>query len=104
MSLAVRRSVARPVLAALVLGLGIAALAPTAYAQSSGKGALSPYERETLDIALQKVQRSIEPSPEGKTVEALEVAPFEVFDEPRPVTIGADSRARLLALSACRIA
>ena len=73
----------RGVASGLSLAAAVAVLmtAPLARAQSKGKGPLSPYERETLEIALKKVDRTLEPAPEGKIVEALEVAPFEVFDE-----------------------
>src|SRR5690349_7509674 len=43
---------------------------------------LSQYEKESIDIALHETESEIEPKPEGKWVEAIDVVPLEVI-EPR---------------------
>lgn len=42
---------------------------------------LSPYEAETLRIALDRIGAEIDPTPEGKVVSAIEVVPFDVFEK-----------------------
>jgi len=43
---------------------------------------LSPYEQETLDIVLRTRGLEVDPTPEGKVLESVEVVPLDVF-EPR---------------------
>lgn len=42
---------------------------------------LSSYEQESLDIALQKTHSVREPSPEGKTIEGIDIVSLEVLEE-----------------------
>ena len=42
---------------------------------------LSGYEQTSLDRALARVKGTIDPSPEGKIVESIEIVPFEVFEK-----------------------
>ncbi|MBI2388465.1 MAG: hypothetical protein HYV09_02510 [Deltaproteobacteria bacterium] len=39
----------------------------------------SPYEKESIRIALAQTGREIEPSPEGKTIEGWDVVALDVF-------------------------
>ena len=45
---------------------------------------LSPYEEETLDSALAHTKSVVDPSPEGKTLEAIDVVALEVIEERDP--------------------
>lgn len=42
----------------------------------------SPYEQETIDLTLDRMRTEVDPSPEGKTVEAIDIVTLEVI-EPR---------------------
>jgi hypothetical protein len=46
--------------------------------------AYSPYERKTIKDTLAKLETSIDPSPEGKVIERVEVVPLEVIEERDP--------------------
>ncbi len=54
---------------------------------SSAFGKLSPYEQESLAIALRKLGTSIEPTPEGKVVESIEVVALDVFEQRDPAPL-----------------
>lgn len=54
-------------------------------APTAGKQTLSPYEQETLSIAQKKLHFEIDPSPEGKTIEGVDVVRLEVVEERDPV-------------------
>ncbi|MGZ5966840.1 MAG: BamA/TamA family outer membrane protein, partial [Polyangiales bacterium] len=45
----------------------------------------SPYEKETIVNALAETQREIEPAPEGKIVEGVDVVTLEVFEKRDPI-------------------
>ncbi len=49
---------------------------------SQAEGGLSPYERETIDLAIKDSKLEIDPAPEGKIVEQVLVRPLDVL-EPR---------------------
>jgi hypothetical protein len=44
----------------------------------------SPYEKTTIRAALAKLETSIDPSPQGKVIEAVEIVPLEVIEERDP--------------------
>jgi hypothetical protein len=50
-----------------------------AKAQSTAPAALSPYERESIDDALALVGGAIDPAPEGKILEDVDVVPLDVI-------------------------
>lgn len=47
-------------------------------------GVLSPYEAESLRAALARLSRRIDPSPEGKILEGIDVVPLEVIEDRDP--------------------
>jgi hypothetical protein len=47
--------------------------------------AYSPFEQDTIDLALEQIGGEIDPSPEGKQIESIEIVTREVFDERDPV-------------------
>jgi hypothetical protein len=49
------------------------------------QGQYSPYEQETIRIALEAWKATPEPDPEGKTLEAIEVVSLEVFEKRDPI-------------------
>ncbi|MDF2692658.1 MAG: rane protein [Labilithrix sp.] len=57
-----------------------------AKAQSTAPAALSPYERESIDDALALVGGAIDPAPEGKILEDVDVVPLDVIEgrDPAP--------------------
>lgn len=69
-----------------LLGLVVS---PAAFAQSTSSQApssttydYSPYEQEAIDLTLKRLHAKIDPSPEGKIVEAIDIVTLEVI-EPR---------------------
>lgn len=46
---------------------------------------LSPYEKETIEDVVHDRHAEIDPAPEGKTVEAIDVAPLEVIEKRDPL-------------------
>jgi hypothetical protein len=64
--------------AALAAALALARAAPA----DSG---YSPFEQETIDRALERMGGEIDPDPEGKQIEKIEIVTLEVFDERDPV-------------------
>lgn len=68
---------------ALLGSLGASAtLERPALAQvAAGTGKLSSYERETLRLTLEQLKLEMDPAPDGKTIESIETAALEVFDE-----------------------
>ena len=48
-------------------------------------GVYSPYEQQTIDDSLKKLHARAEPSPEGKTIEQIEVVPLEVIEDRDPL-------------------
>lgn len=73
-------------MALLLVGLALALVLVTreARAQVTGRQ-LSAYEAESLRTAVDVVEGEIDHEAEGKTVEAIEVVPLEVFEERDPV-------------------
>jgi hypothetical protein len=60
----------------------------TAHEPSSPKSLTydySPYEQETIDITLERLGAQIDPEPEGKIVEKVEIITLEVIEERDPV-------------------
>jgi hypothetical protein len=51
----------------------------------AGREAFSPYERESLEAALKERNTSIDPAPEGKILEAIDVETLEVLEERDPL-------------------
>jgi hypothetical protein len=45
----------------------------------------SPYEQETIDAALEEMDGSIDPDPEGKAIEEIQIVTLEVIEERDPV-------------------
>jgi hypothetical protein len=45
----------------------------------------SPYEQETIDDVLRSLGAKVEPSPEGKVVERIDVVPIDVFEKRDPL-------------------
>lgn len=76
---------------ACAVAAAIAILPATATAQteaakpSERPDGYSPYERETIDHALKKVRGTVEPSPEGKILEGVDVVTLDVFEERDPL-------------------
>lgn len=67
---------------AVALTLAVApALADGAVAPPSSPARLSGYEQSSLDAALARVKGKLDPSPEGKIVESIEIVPLEVFEK-----------------------
>ncbi|MBI4950542.1 MAG: hypothetical protein HY908_00770 [Myxococcales bacterium] len=66
-------------LAAACSALGVASAA------AGGDEGVSGYERETLDAALGERGASVDPEPEGKTIEAVEIAVLDVIEERDPL-------------------
>src|SRR5262249_34283042 len=46
---------------------------------------LSDYEKESIRIGLEKMHAELDPNPEGKWVEDIDVVPLEVFEKRDPV-------------------
>ena len=44
----------------------------------------SPYELETIAEVLASLHATVDPEPEGKTIEGIDVVPLEVFEQARP--------------------
>jgi hypothetical protein len=65
---------------------GLAALGGGARADESSPhlASYSPYERATIREALEKTQREIEPDPEGKLVEKIDIITLDVIEESDP--------------------
>lgn len=60
----------------------VSTFATRSRAQSTGTArTVSPYELDTLAMSLKKAGLTLEPKPDGKRVEGVEVATVEVFDE-----------------------
>lgn len=67
---------ARSLAAALALAAATAAAEPASH---------SAYERETIDAALERIGGAIEPNPDGKQIESIEIITLEVIEERDPV-------------------
>jgi hypothetical protein len=68
------------VLASAVIGVDIPARAQSTTTLSS----YSPYEKVSLDRALAATRTAIDPQPEGKTIEAVDVVSLEVIEDRDP--------------------
>ena len=80
-----RKAVVLAVLAALaLLGAAPFARADGPPPPAERRQVYSPYEEQTIDEVLKDLNQVREPSPEGKTVESVQVVPLDVF-EPRDV-------------------
>src|SRR5882672_10696955 len=72
---------------ALVLLLGPGARDALAQAPPAAERAqiYSPYEQQTIAGALETLKARQEPSPEGKTIERIDVVPLDVIEERDPL-------------------
>jgi hypothetical protein len=69
----------------LALASASVAFAKDARAQSTTTSAVqSSYEKESLDLALAEVHGEVEPAPEGKIVEEIDVVPLDVIEDRDP--------------------
>ena len=59
-------------------------LASSSSESAVGSLNLSPYEQETLEIVLSQRHLEIEPVPEGKLLEGVDVVPLDVFEKRDP--------------------
>lgn len=57
-----------------------ASLRPLAPASSAAERSLSDYERQILGRVLKEREATIDPNPEGKIIEAVDLEPLEVFE------------------------
>jgi hypothetical protein len=73
----------------LALALSCVVYARAAFAQAppaaERSGIYSPYEQQTIDEALAKLKAKVEPSPDGKTIERIDVVPLEVIEDRDPL-------------------
>lgn len=60
------------------------ASAPSAFADEAALAGYSPYEKTTIVAALEKLETSIDPRPQGKVIERVEVVPLEVIEDRDP--------------------
>lgn len=60
-------------------------LSASAFAAASEEEAYTPYEQETVDMALERHDAAIEPSPEGKRIVAIEIDVLDVFEDRDPM-------------------
>lgn len=56
----------------------------TTDADEKALASYSPYEKKTIQDAFQKLETSIDPSPEGKVIERIDIVPLEVIEERDP--------------------
>jgi hypothetical protein len=81
----VRRVAATIGIAALVsFGRATAARADAPPPSTQRAGVYSPYERQAIDDALARLHETLDPSPEGKIVEGIDVVTLDVIDERDP--------------------
>jgi hypothetical protein len=64
----------------LTLWIGILISTGTAVASESPRTAYSEYEKQTIEAVLVQHAWVLEPDPDGKTIEAIEVVPLPVFE------------------------
>ena len=50
-----------------------------------GAQVYSPYEKQTIEESLGKLSLKAEPSPEGKTIERIDIVPLEVIEQRDPL-------------------
>jgi hypothetical protein len=82
------RALGRKALAASLALLAIAPLdarADKPMPPAEKRDSYSPYERETIEKALKKVHGAVEPSPEGKILEGIDVVSLDVFEDRDPL-------------------
>ncbi len=83
-----RRPLARPLstwIAAVITTLASASFADPP--RLHDVGSYSPYEQETLSIGLEKHNAEVEPEPEGKIIEDIQVLTLEVFEKRDPIPL-----------------
>jgi hypothetical protein len=68
----------------LVLGLLLLA-GPVRAQPAASTSEYSDYELDMIEAALKKFRGELEPAPEGKTIESIEIVALDVFDERDPV-------------------
>ena len=94
--------------ALLCIHIAFAAVPTALHAQAdptSAAAAYSPYEQATIDEATARLESRVDPDPEGKVVEGVDVVTLDVIErrDPAPgTTAGPTSRVPLMG--ACRIA
>jgi hypothetical protein len=75
-----------PRFAAILLGAVWCALLPITAGAAEGKPSeISAYEQETLDAALAELGATIDPEPEGKRIEAVDIKVLDIIEERDPV-------------------
>ncbi|MDB4939427.1 MAG: hypothetical protein JWP87_6399 [Labilithrix sp.] len=87
MASARRSTRARSRIAALTTTLALAVAFPAATAKAQGttrSSPSSPYEKSKIGLALDAVHGVVDPAPEGKIVEGIDVVPLEVIEEDDP--------------------
>ncbi len=78
-----RRATAIALFAAAALASSIAVAQAPPPAERSH--VYSPYEQQTIDEVLASLHAKIEPEPEGKTIERVEIVPIDVFEKRDPL-------------------
>lgn len=84
MSVASRRSHFARLLSSLVCASSVAAADVPDDAPASKTWAYSAYEQQSIDQALRKRHTRLDPAPEGKTIEVVELETLKVFEERDP--------------------
>jgi hypothetical protein len=74
-----RRATAIGLCAAAAISASIAAAQEPPPAERSH--VYSPYEQQTIDEVLDSLHAKVDPDPEGKTIERIEVVPIDVFEK-----------------------
>lgn len=65
--------------------LAVSLVCATALGTASADDGYSPYEQETIDLALTDLKTQVDPSPQGKTVESIVLRRLEVLEERDPL-------------------
>lgn len=73
-----------PILVSILIAAALVAQAARAQRRTVTRSPPSPYEAETLVRALKDAHATIEPSPEGKTLEGVDVVPLDVIEDRDP--------------------
>lgn len=79
------REIARLVVAGAIAIAPSVAVAATPAKPSERRAGYSPYERETIDRALNKVGGAIDEHPEGKILDGVDIVTLDVFEDRDPL-------------------
>ncbi len=66
-------------------GFMLLSLALATSARAAAPQAYSKYEQETINEVLKDQKTTIDPAPEGKIVEGIDIVPLEVFEQRDPL-------------------